>query len=105
MPGAMADEEVTFRDFAGALMSGDQPGAARVLSLLLGLDSATATTAAERFRQGLADDPVFMQRAMGMRQVVEARDEPALSRLIEECFGLERDDAARSAATVLARYR
>jgi hypothetical protein len=98
-------EEVTFRDFAGALMGGDAAGAATVLETLLGLDRTTAENAAAHFRDQMTENPAFLQRAMGMRQVVEVRDEGELTALLVECFGLSDEAAEKSAATVLARYR
>jgi hypothetical protein len=98
-------EEVTFRDFAGALMGGDKTKAATVLEALLGVDGATAASATAHFGEQMAAGPAFLQKAMGMRQVVENRDEAALATLLVECFGLSMEAATSAAATVLARYR
>lgn len=98
-------EDVTFRDFAGALMGNDEAGAARVLSVLLGIDAAQAQTSTEQFRAKMASDPAFMQEAMGMRQVVQSGDEPGLIALLERCFGLDEAVATTAAGKVLARYR
>ena len=98
-------EPVTFRDFAGALMGGDADRAARVLAELLAIDDATATSATAHFQQQMAASPTFAQKAMGMRQVVESRDEPALVDLLVDCFGIESARATQAAAALLARYK
>lgn len=98
-------EQVTFRDFAGALMGGDTANAASVLETLLGVDRATAERATAYFGEQMTASPAFVQKAMGMRQVVENRDEAALATLLVECFGLATETAASAAATVMARYR
>src|SRR5262245_38588129 len=97
-------EQVTFRDFAGALMAGDTGGAASVLETLLAVDRPTAERATAYFGEQMTADPTFLQKAMGMRQVVEARDEAGLATLLVECFGLARETADSAAATVMARY-
>ncbi|HEU4535556.1 MAG TPA: hypothetical protein VFS00_15620 [Polyangiaceae bacterium] len=96
----MADQ-VTFRDFAGAVMQGDDAGAGRVLSTLLGLEPPAAAAATAYFRQQMAADPSFMMKAMGMRTAVEARDQAQLESLLRDCFGLGPSEAA-SAASLLA---
>ncbi|HZO12729.1 MAG TPA: hypothetical protein VFB62_05715 [Polyangiaceae bacterium] len=98
-------EQLTFRDFAGALMSGDAERAARVLAEMLAIDDAAATSATAHFQQQMAQSPTFLQKAMGMRQVVESRDEPALVDLLVDCFGIERARALQAAAALLARYK
>ena len=97
-------EPVTFRDFAGALMGGDTERAARVLAELLALDDPAAASATAHFQQQMQASPTFVQKAMGMRQVVESRDEPALVDLLVDCFGMERARATQAAAALLARY-
>lgn len=94
----------TFRDFAMASMEGDGSSAVAVLSTLLGIDVATARTSTDHFRAQMATGQAFMMKAMGMRTVVEARDESALVTLIEECFALPATAAKSAAAVVLARY-
>ncbi len=94
----------TFRDFAGAVMQNDMAAAGRVLEALLGVDGARAAAAAGYFQQQMGTDPSFMMKAMGMRSVVEAKDQAGLVRLLGECFGLEPELAERAAVTVLARY-
>lgn len=94
----------TFRDFAMASMEGDGSTAVSLLSTLLGIDDAAARTATTHFRTQMATGQVFMMKAMGMRTVVEARDEAALVTLIEECFALDPEVARRAAGVVLARY-
>jgi hypothetical protein len=95
----------TFRDFAGAVMQNDMPAAARVLENLLGIDSAHAQSAAAHFQAQMQSDPQFMMKAMGMRAVVEQKDEAGLVALLGECFALDAALREAAAKTVLARYR
>jgi hypothetical protein len=98
----MADQ-VTFRDFVGALMQGNDEAAGQVLATLLGLDPATAAAATTHFRQQMTADPSFMVKAMGMRSAVEARDQAQLESLLRECFGLGPAEASTSARLVASR--
>jgi len=99
----MADP-VTFRDFAMASMDGDGSAASGLLQTLLGVDDPTARAATAHFRAQMATGQAFMMKAMGMRTVVEARDQAALVTLLEECFALPTDVATRAAGVVLARH-
>jgi hypothetical protein len=83
-------EAVTFRDFAGAIMSNDVDRARGLLEALLGIESGSG--------------PEFMMKAMSMRQVVEARDASRLSELLGELFGVQGDDLARALSTISSRY-
>jgi hypothetical protein len=98
----MADQ-VTFRDFAGALMQGNEEAARDVLATLLALEPPAASAATSHFRAQMASDPSFMMKAMGMRSAVEARDAAQLEGLLRECFGLEPAAATAAASVVLAR--
>jgi hypothetical protein len=98
----MADQ-VTFRDFAGALMQGDEEGAGRVLATLLALEPPAASAATAHFKAQMAADPGFMMKAMGMRSAVEARDAAQLEGLLRDCFGLGPAEAASAAGALLAR--
>lgn len=86
-------------------MGGDAARAAQVLAELLAIDEAAATSATAHFQGQMAASPTFVQKAMGMRQVVESRDEPALVDLLVDCFGMERERATQAAAALLARYK
>ena len=97
-------EPLTFRDFAAAVMSNDVTKAASVLETLLGLDAERATTAAQHFAQRMQAGPEFMMKAMGMRQVVEARDEAKLKELLTDLFGLDGAVCESASATIAARY-
>ncbi len=97
-------EPLTFRDFAAAAMSNDVTKASSVLETLLGLDAPRARVAAEHFAERMQSGPEFMMKAMGMRQVVEARDEGKLKELLTDLFGLEGDLRDRASATIAARY-
>lgn len=97
----MAD--VTFRDFAGALMQGNKSGAATMLEQLLGLPSDEAVTATEHFA-GRLSDPAFMMKAMGLRTAVTSGSDDDIGNLLVECFGLTDAQRARSVATLRTRY-
>lgn len=96
----MAD--VTFRDFAAAIMKGDVPAAAAVLETLLALDAAAAGAAAQHFQaQSAAQGPAFMGKAMGLRGAVASGAESEIAPLLRDCFGLA--DAALATATQALR--
>jgi hypothetical protein len=96
----MAD--LTFRDFAGALMQGDRPGATTMLEQLLGLATPDATKATDYFGDRLKD-PTFMVKAMGLRTAVTSGSDADISNILGECFGL--DEAQRPAAVAAVRKR
>jgi hypothetical protein len=82
--------ELTFRDFAGAIMKGDVDAAGAVLQQLLGLDDADARRAAQHFAaQATAQGPAFMGKAMGLRTAVTGGSEAEIGTLLGDCFGLE----------------
>ena len=97
--------EVTFRDFAGAVMQGDMQKGAEVLTVLLGVDAPTASAAATFFQQGMTSGPDFMMKAMGMRTVVTGGTEAELLGLLGDCFDLHGDVADRAAKAIFARFR
>ena len=97
-------EPLTFRDFAAAVMSNDVTKAASVLETLLGLDAARATAAAQHFAGRMQSGPEFMMKAMGLRQVVEARDQGKIKELLTDLFGLEGDVRDSASAAIAARY-
>lgn len=96
--------DVTFRDFAGALMAQDDAAAGRVLQTLLGVDEAAAAAGTTYFKEQMQKSPDFMMKAMGMRQAVESRDAGQLETLLVECFGYAPSSAAASAKNLLAHY-
>ncbi|MDB4943269.1 MAG: hypothetical protein JWP97_2803 [Labilithrix sp.] len=98
----MAD--LTFRDFAGAIMGGDAARAAEVLAQLLGVDPAAATTATAHFQQQMSADPAFVSKAMGLRAAVTTGSEAEIAALLRDCFGLEDDAAKVAGETLRARY-
>jgi hypothetical protein len=84
----MAD--VTFRDFAGAIMKGDVEAAGAVLQQLLALDAATAGAAARYFQtQATTVGPAFMGKAMGLRTAVASGSDAEIGALLRDCFGLD----------------
>jgi len=96
----MAD--VTFRDFAGAIMKGDVEGAGAVLQQLLGLDADGGRAAAQHFQgQMAAGGPAFMGKAMGLRTAVAGGSPDEIAGLLRDCFGL----ADAPLATALAALR
>ncbi len=102
MLGAMPD--VSFRDFAGALMSNDDAKAANVLCTLLGVDLAAGQAGTIYFKTEMQKDQAFMMKAMGMRTVVENKDEGGAATLIGECFGFDETASAKAAKTLMAHY-
>lgn len=96
--------ELTFRDFAGAIMGGDTARAAEVLAQLLGLDSEAATAAATHFRSTMAADPAFMSKAMGLRTAVTSGSDQDISALLGDCFGLSGDTVPAAVAALRKQY-
>ncbi len=96
--------ELTFRDFAGAIMGGDTARAAEVLQALLGLDGAASTAAATHFQTSMASDPAFMSKAMGLRAAVTGGSDHDIAALLGDCFGLAGDAVPRAVATLRKQY-
>lgn len=92
--------ELTFRDFAGAIMQGDAAAAATVLETLLALSPDQARAAAEHFRSQMAD-PAFMPKAMGLRHAVTSGTDAEIAALLTDCFGLA--EPARTSAVAALR--
>lgn len=95
--------ELTFRDFAMAVMQGNLDAAATTLETLLGLAPADARTATAYFK-ARSGDPSFLPRAMSLRTVVTGGSDAEIGDLLVECFGLTADTRATGVATVRARY-
>jgi hypothetical protein len=95
----MAD--VTFRDFAGAIMRGDVDAAAATLEPLLGLDAAQAKAAAQHFHaQSTTVGPAFMGKAMGLRTATAGGSDAEIGALLRDCFGLGDAPLATAIATL-----
>lgn len=95
----MAD--VTFRDFAGAIMTGNVEAAGGVLQPLLGLPAEDARVAAEHFQaQSTAQGPAFMGKAMGLRAAMTTGSDGELGALLSDCFGLAGAPLATAIATL-----
>ncbi|HMJ53847.1 MAG TPA: hypothetical protein VK540_17300 [Polyangiaceae bacterium] len=94
--------QLTFRDFAAAVMEGNAVRAAEVLEQLLGLDPPVAVAAAEHFQKSMAADPAFMQKAMGLRAAVTGGSDADIGALLGDCFGLK-GAAVPSAVSVLRK--
>lgn len=98
----MAD--VTFRDFAAAIMKGDVEGAGAVLQPLLGLPADDARTAAQHFhRESTAAGPAFMGKAMGLRTAIASGSDADVAALLRDCFGLADAPLATALATLKGR--
>jgi hypothetical protein len=97
--------ELTFRDFAGALMGADLDRASEVLSTLLAVDGDTARKATDFFQQQMQSGPEFMMKAMGMRQAVTEGSKEQLVELMGDCFDLRDEAGAAAADAVWQRYR
>jgi len=96
---SMAD--VTFRDFAGAIMTGNVDAAGAVLQQLLGLPAAAARAAAQHFQaQAAASGPAFMGKAMGLRAAVTEGSADAIGGLLKDCFGLPDGSLTTAIATL-----
>jgi len=97
--------EVTFRDFAAAVMSKDFAAAARHLRVLFGLGEAAASTAAAHFEAQMAGQGQgFMMKAMGLRTAVASGREDEIRPLLIDCFGLTDADLAAALAALRERY-
>lgn len=95
----MAD--VTFRDFAGAIMRGDAAAAGTVLETLLGLAPDAARAAADHFHaQTTAQGPAFMGKAMGLRAAVASGSDAEVSAVLADCFALQGEALAHATRTV-----
>jgi len=95
----MAD--LTFRDFAGAIMKGDVDAAGAVLQALLGLDAAAGKAAAHHFQaQATATGPAFMGKAMGLRTAMASGSDAEIGALLRDCFGLADAPLATAIATL-----
>jgi hypothetical protein len=92
--------QVTFRDFAGAIMGSDVAGAARTLETLLGLEASAALAATTHFQSSISADPSFMMKAMGLRTAVTSGSDDDIRARLTDCFGLA-EPAARAATLVL----
>jgi hypothetical protein len=93
--------ELTFRDFAGAIMKGDVDGAGTVLQQLLGLGAVEARAAAQHFHtQSTSLGPAFMGKAMGLRTAMASGSEAEISALLRDCFGLADAPLATAVATL-----
>lgn len=95
--------ELTFRDFAGAIMQGDQTRAATVLQELLGLVPDQASAATSHFASRMKD-PAFMPKAMGLRTAVQSGSDDEVSALLSDCFALDGDARTTAVSSIRARY-
>jgi hypothetical protein len=95
--------ELTFRDFAGAMMQGNDARGAEVLQELLGLATPDATTATAHFRSHMSDPP-FMMKAMGLRTAVTSGSDDDIGALLGDCFGLAGDVRTGAIAALRTRY-
>jgi hypothetical protein len=97
--------EVTFRDFAGAVMRGDAPAAAGILETLLALDPAAAAAATAHFQaQMTSGGPAFMGKAMGLRTAVQSGTDAEIGALLADCFGLAEPARASAVAALRTKY-
>lgn len=97
-------DQLTFRDFAGAIMGNDTDRAGVVLEALLGVGAAAGKHAAMHFQAQMTASPDFMMKAMAMRSVVQDGGDAALEELLGECFGLEGPAVAEARACIRTRY-
>ena len=97
----MAD--VTFRDFAGAVMKGDDAAARDVLVTLLELSPEQAASSTAHFRSHMAD-PAFMPKAMALRTAVTSGTDAEIGQLLADCFGLAGPGRDQAVAALRRRY-
>ena len=97
----MAD--ITFRDFAGAMMQGRQAEASTMLADLLGLPPAEATKATAVFGEHLKN-PAAMPKAMGLRAAVERGSDDDIATMLGEVFGLTEKQRPAAVAALRKRY-
>ena len=97
----MAD--VTFRDFAGAMMQGRHADAAKLLEDLLALSPADAVKATASFGEKLKD-PGQMPKAMGMRAAVERGTDDDIATMLGEVFDLDEANRPGAVAAIRRRY-
>ena len=95
--------ELTFRDFAGAVMTGNDARASEVLATLLELPPERAAAATSHFRTRMAD-PAFMPKAMGLRTAVTSGTDDQIFELLVDCFGVTDDDRATVIGALRRRY-
>ena len=96
--------EVTFRDFAGAVMQRDRAAAGKVLEQLLALPPERAAAAAGHFDDEMGKNPAFMMKAMGLRTAVTGGTDEEIRTLLADCFGLRDADADGAVAELRRRY-
>lgn len=96
--------ELTFRDFAGAIMGGDAARGAEVLGELLGLDGAAATAAVTHFQTSMTGDPAFMGKAMGLRAAVTGGSDEDIAALLGDCFGITGAAVPGAVTTLRKKY-
>ena len=96
--------QLTFRDFAGAIMGGDVARAAEVLGELLALDAAGATAATTHFQTNISADPAFMGKAMGLRTAVTSGTDAEIGALLADCFALKGAAVTSAVAELRKRY-
>jgi hypothetical protein len=95
--------DVTFRDFAAAVMQNKLDAAAGTLERLLGLTAAQAHAATEHFR-ARSNDPSFLPKAMGLRTAVTTGSDAQVGELLGDCFGLDGGIRAGAVAALRTRY-
>lgn len=98
----MAD--VTFRDFAGAIMGNDTARAGEVLQILLGVSAEAGIAAATYFHEHMTADPSFMAKTMGLRAAVTGGSDQEIASLLGDCFGLTGEAMAPAVASLRHHY-
>ena len=96
--------QLTFRDFAGAVMENNTKRAGEVLEQILGLDASAASGAAAHFQTRMAADPAFMGKAMGLRTAVTGGSDADIGTLLGDCFGLNGPVRESAVAALRKQY-
>lgn len=95
--------EVTFRDFAMAVMQNQIDAAVGMLETLLGLSASHARKSTEFFKAQVGD-PKFLPKAMGLRTAVTSGTDDQIGELMVDLFGLDAETRPTAVATVRKRY-
>lgn len=96
--------EVTFRDFAGAVMGNDSKRAAEVLTELMALEAPTASAAVAHFDAQMKADASFMMKAMALRNAVTSGTDSEISSVLSDGFALPASVLPSAVAALRKRY-
>jgi hypothetical protein len=96
--------ELTFRDFASAVMGNTEQKAAEILAQLIQIDAQQSVAATTFFKNKLTSDPAFMMKAMGLRQAVTEGSSEQIQALLHDLFDLPESLSATAAAHLKKKH-